>query len=90
MSTDRPTSENRVERILAYMVAGSVGLSVLCIFAVLIATAAGAGADDGFSRGVWPVVFFVPVVGLPLGFLLLVVLLIVNAVRRSREARTGS
>ena len=72
------------------MVAATVGLSVVSIFAVLIATATGAGADDGFSQGIWPVVFFIPVVGLPLGFLLLVALLILNAVRRSREARTGS
>lgn len=90
MSTERPSTEHRVESVLAYMVAATVGLSVVCIFAVLIATAVGAGADDGFSHGIWPVVFFVPVVGLPLGFLLLIALLILNAVRRSREARTGS
>lgn len=87
MSTQQPVTDHRAERVLAYMVAGSVGLSVVCIFAVLIATAAGAGANDGFSQGIWPVVFFVPVVGLPIGFLLLVALLIVNAVRRSREAK---
>ncbi|MGX5695613.1 hypothetical protein ACWKWP_05385 [Agromyces soli] len=90
MSTQEPAVDHRAERVLAYMIAATVGLSVVSIFAVLIATAMGAGADDGFSQGIWPVVFFIPVVGLPLGFLLLVALLVLNAVRRSREARTGS
>ena len=87
MSESARVTDNRAERVLAYMFAGVVGVSILAFLAVIIGTAAGAGADDGFSQGVWPFVIMLPWFGLPLGFLLLIALLIVNTVRRSREAK---
>ena len=90
MSTPRPVSEHRIERVLAYMVAAIVGLSIAAFLAVMIGTLLGAGANDGFSTGIWPVVLVLPLVGLPIGFLLLVTLLIINGVRRARESRQGS
>ncbi len=72
------------------MVAGTVGFSILAFFAVMIATLAGVGDDDGFSQGIWPFIIVLPLIGLPIGFLLLVALLIVNGVRRARESRRGS
>jgi hypothetical protein len=90
VSNQGPITDHRLERILAYMVAATVGLSIIAFFAVMIGTLAGAGADDGFSEGVWPFVLMLPLIGLPLGFVLLVALLIVNGARRSRESRRGS
>ncbi|MGR0220943.1 hypothetical protein [Agromyces sp. ZXT2-6] len=90
MSTQGPVTDHRTERILAYMVAATVGLSILAFFAVMIGTLAGVGADDGFSQGIWPFVLVLPMIGLPIGFLLLIALLIVNGVRRSRESRPGT
>ena len=90
MSSQDPVTDHRVERILAYMVAATVGLSVIAFLAVMIGTFAGVGADDGFSQGVWPLVLVLPMIGLPIGFLLLIALLIVNGVRRSRESRQGT
>ncbi|GAA2045768.1 hypothetical protein GCM10009819_36600 [Agromyces tropicus] len=90
MSNQDPITGHRVERILAYMVAATVGLSIIAFFAVMIGTLAGVGADDGFSRGIWPVVLVLPLIGLPIGFLLLVALLIVNGLRRSRESKQGT
>lgn len=90
MSSQDPVTDHRVERVLAYMVAATVGLSVIAFFAVMIGTFAGVGADDGFSQGVWPLVLVLPMIGLPIGFLLLIALLIVNGVRRSRESRQGT
>ncbi|WP_395245993.1 hypothetical protein ACGGZK_09425 [Agromyces sp. MMS24-K17] len=90
MTNQRPISDTRVERTLAYMVAATVGLSVVAFIAIIIATLAGVGADDGFSQGIWPVVLVLPLIGLPIGFLLLIALLIVNGVRRSRESRRDS
>lgn len=87
VSTQGPVVDHRAERILAYMVAATVGLSILAFLAVMIGTLAGVGADDGFSRGVWPFVLVLPLVGLPIGFLLLIALLVVNGVRRSRQSR---
>jgi len=83
-------TEHRAERILAYMFIGVVGLSILAFLAVMIATFAGAGADDGFSQGIWPFILTLPLFGLPAAFLLLIALLIVNGVRRARASRAGS
>ncbi len=90
VSNQGPITDHRLERILAYMVAATVGLSIIAFFAVMIGTLAGVGADDGFSEGIWPFVLVLPLIGLPIGFVLLVALLIVNGVRRSRESRQGT
>jgi len=80
---DRPVSG--VERVLAVMSLTLVGLSVLAILAVIIGTGFGAGDDDGFSRGIWPVVIVLPAPGLILGLVLLLALLVVSWGRRGRE-----
>jgi uncharacterized membrane protein len=71
------------------MVAAVVGLSILAFIAVLIGTSAGVGNNDGFSQGIWPFVLTLPLFGLPVGFVLLIALLVTSAVRRSREARAN-
>jgi len=86
VAENTPVTVNRNERILAYMVASSLGLSLLCIVATLIG--AFAGADR--SVGLWPTVVLLPTVGLPIGFILIIVLLILGAVRRARAAKDAS
>ncbi|MGW4930190.1 multidrug ABC transporter ATPase [Agromyces sp. NPDC004153] len=90
MSDSGPVTQHRAERILAYMFVAIVGLSILAFIAVMIGTAVGAGANDGFSQGIWPIVLTLPLFGLPIAFLLLIALLIVNGVRRARAGRAGS
>ena len=90
MSNQTPVTDHRAERVLAYMVAATIGISILAFLAVMIGTLAGVGADDGFSQGVWPVILVLPLIGLPLGFILLITLLILNGVRRARESRRDS
>lgn len=90
MSETGPITEHRAERVLAYMFVGLIGISILAFLAVMFGTLAGAAADDGFSKGVWPLVIMLPWFGLPLAFLLLIALLIVNAVRRRRQSNAGS
>ena len=90
VSESGPITQHRAERILAYMFVGIVGLSILAFIAVMVGTFAGVGASDGFSQGIWPIVLTLPLFGLPIGFLILVALLIVNGVRRARETRSGS
>jgi hypothetical protein len=85
-----PVSVNRIERILAIAIVAVVALSLVCFVAVIVGTSAGVGADDGFSHGIWPAVFMVPYLGLPLAFVLIVVLLVTNAIRRSRAARSSA
>ncbi len=64
------------------MAVSLIGVSLLCIAAVLI----GAGVRAPLREGVWPIVQVLPLLALPLGFLLLVALLITTAVRRRRSA----
>ena len=90
MSESGPITEHRAERILAYMFTGIVGLSILAFLTVMVGTLMGVGANDGFSHGIWPSVIMLPWFGLPIAFLLLIALLIVNGVRRARGARAGS
>jgi uncharacterized membrane protein len=87
VTNQTPQAVSRLERVLAYMVASVVGLSILAFLAVIIATAMGVGQNDGFSRGFWPPIFILPLYGLPIGFVLIIVLIISAGVRRSREAR---
>ncbi|MDJ0377058.1 hypothetical protein [Cryobacterium sp. PH31-L1] len=87
MTNQTPHPVSRLERVLAYMVASVVGLSILAFVAVIIATAMGVGANDGFSRGIWPPIFILPLYGLPVGFVLIIALMISVGIRRSREAR---
>lgn len=88
--TPPPVSSHRIERILAIAVATLVALALICFISVIAATALGAGAHDGFSHGIWPTVFFVQYYGLPLAFVLIIALFIINGVRRSRAAKGGA
>ncbi len=81
---------NRIERVLAFMVVALIALSVLCFIAIIVATAFGVGADDAFSQGLWPSIFLTPYVGLPLAFVLMIVLFLSNATRRRRAAQGGT
>lgn len=78
-----PDPQTRPERVLGFMVVAIIGLSIIAIAGILIgyATKANNGA------GIWQVIDLVPGIGLPIGFILLIVLLILTFVRRSRAAK---
>jgi len=84
VAENNPVDVNRNERILAYMVASAIGLSIIAIIAVIAGT--GFGVKD-FDEGIWPVLIVLPSIGLPIGVLLLIALVIVIAVRKSRAAK---
>jgi ABC-type dipeptide/oligopeptide/nickel transport system permease component len=90
VTSQRPVIDHRAERVLAYMVAGTVGASIIAFFAVMIGSFANQGTAQWADEGIWPFVLLFPLIGLPIGFILLVALLIVNGVRRSRASRRGS
>ncbi|MCU1405018.1 MAG: hypothetical protein JWQ43_1321 [Glaciihabitans sp.] len=69
------------------MVVATVGLSIVAFLAIIAGTFFGAGTDNGFSQGIWPTVFVLPLIGLPIGLILILVLLVISARRRSRENR---
>jgi hypothetical protein len=69
------------ERILAAMIVGVVGFSVLAFFAIIVGTWQGM-ESDAFSQGLWPTITMTPLFGLPLGFVLIITLLIISTRRR--------
>lgn len=83
MAKQTDQSANRGERILAYMLAAMLGLSILAFFTVIIGTFAGA---TDLGAGLWPIVYLVMYFALPLAIVILITLVIVSARRRSREA----
>lgn len=82
-SNNQPESDpSRIEKILAYMAVGVIGLSVISILVTLI--------SQMFESNGGLVIFRqIPVLGLPLGFILVLVLLVVSMSRRAKEARKG-
>ena len=84
MANDTPITSHRGERVLAFMVASAVGLSIIAFLLIIIGTATGV---RNFGEGVWPVVFLLPLIGLPIGLLLMITLIIMSGLRRGRDAR---
>jgi F0F1-type ATP synthase assembly protein I len=87
VANDTPITSQRLERILAYMVAAAIGLSIACFLAVIIGTAAGVTADQFVTVPPWPTIRILPLIGLPLGAILLVALIVISSLRRGREAK---
>jgi len=81
----RSDDGDRVQRILAYIFAAMVAMTVIAFFAILIGSLMGVQGDD-FGTGIWPIVFLTPLIALPAAFLLMIALVVVVARRRSREA----
>jgi hypothetical protein len=77
---------SRAERTLGAMAATVVGLSILSMIGVFVAGLA--KVDTG--QGIWVAVALLPLLGLPIGILLMIGAIIVNAVRRSRSSRSSS
>lgn len=76
----------RIDRILAYMALGLTVVSIVCFFAIILARPLGV---TDFTVGVWPIVALLPLLALPIAFVLIIVLLVMSIVRRSR-ANKGS
>jgi uncharacterized membrane protein len=73
---------NRIERVLSFVLGAVTVLTIAALIAIFIA--AGAGVDR--ASGVWPVVFILPAIGLPIALVLAVVLIVVMGTRRRRIA----
>ncbi len=80
MAKKASTPENRLENVLAYMSVGVIGASIICIAIVLISYYLGVAELPVILR-------LVPLIGLPIGMLLIITLVIISARRRAREAK---
>jgi uncharacterized membrane protein len=85
VANDTPVPLNRIERVLAAMIASSAGLSVVAIAITFV----GGFAHADVTGGVWPVIRILPLIGLLLALVLIVAFLVVSVVRRRRLARDG-
>lgn len=80
MANDTPVPLNRIERVLAAMIASVGGLSLLAIVAILIASV----SKLDTSEGPWLMIAVLPTIGLPIAFLLIIVFAVLAIVRRRR------
>jgi hypothetical protein len=85
VSLQSPQPVSRVQRILAFIVAALVALSLLAIAALIAGYALGAAAAQGRGQGVWPTVMFIPMIGLPVAFVLIMILLVISLVGRGKS-----
>jgi TRAP-type C4-dicarboxylate transport system permease small subunit len=81
MSSPESIEPSASERVLAAMIVGVVSLSVLAFFAIIMGTWQGM-ESAAFSSGIWPAVTMTPLFGLPVGFVLIIVLLVLSTRRR--------
>ena len=72
-----------IEKILAYTSISIIVIAVISYITTLIV--AMAIGREVLAEGLWQAVTFIAYVGLPLGFALLITLLIINFSRRGRE-----
>lgn len=87
MTQQTPPSASRLQRVLSYIVAALVAVSLVCIAAILIGSALGAMPQQGSGQGLWPAVFLFPALALPIGFVLIIVLIVVAGSLRRRDAK---
>lgn len=86
MSSQSPEPDvpvRRVDRILAFTALGLAAASIVCFFAIIIGTATGMEQAD-FGSGVWPTVSAIVWIAPPIAFALLLTVLIMTFIRRSR------
>lgn len=69
------------------MALGIAALSVICMFVVLVSRWLNPGID--YTAIGWQTVAAVPVIGLPIAFGLIILLLIINFVRKARAGRNA-
>lgn len=72
--------QSKVEVVLASMAVGVIGLSVLSMLATLLLVFFGV-------QDLPAVMAQLPLIGLPVGFLLIIALLVAAIIRRSRQSR---
>lgn len=82
MAPRTPALGSRLENSLAVIVVAVIGLSLLAFIAMIVGTAAGV---RDFGEGIWPTVIVLPMVGLPIGILVIIALVVAGVIRRGRQ-----
>lgn len=82
--SSQESTPSRLERTLAYLALVVIAIALASFFATMIAALAGVSREI-LAIGFWPVVAWIGYVGLPIGFLLIIALLLVTRHRRKQE-----
>lgn len=85
-SAEPPVTFNRTERVLAFMVGGIFIAGFVCMAAMIIMWLTVPSAQGSMP---WPVIMAIPLVGFPIGMVLVFVLLGITWSRRARENRAA-
>lgn len=83
------TTPTVTEKVLAYSALSIIAFAIISFFATLIAALVGVEREV-LAQGFWPVVTWVGYVGLPIGFVLIIVLITITRRRRKTELRKTS
>lgn len=86
--SDAENTSTRLERTLAFLSLSIIAIAVISFFATLVAGLLGVTREE-LASGLWPVVTWVSYVGLPVGFVLMITLILLTRRRRSRAMRSG-
>ncbi|MFM1994503.1 MAG: hypothetical protein RLZZ610_20 [Actinomycetota bacterium] len=78
MTKSQPSGPSRLETTLAYMGAGIIGLSLVSIMITLVSSYLGSTTNLAIFAQI-------PLLGMPLGFILVMVLLVLALRRKGRE-----
>lgn len=78
MTKSKPSGPSRLETTLAYMGAGIIGLSLVSIMITLVSSYLGSTTNLAIFAQI-------PLLGMPLGFILVMVLLVLALRRKGRE-----
>ena len=78
MTKSKPSGPSRLETVLAYMGAGIIGLSLLSIVITLVRSSFGETTNLALFAQI-------PLIALPIGFVLVLVLLFLSVRRKGRE-----
>jgi NADH:ubiquinone oxidoreductase subunit 6 (subunit J) len=79
-----PSTPSRLERVLAYASVTIIAGAVLAFFVTLAIGLTDSGRET-LATGVWPIMVWVSYIGLPAGFVMIMILLIINNRRRAKD-----
>jgi hypothetical protein len=80
---------SRVQRILSVVGPSILGLGIIALFALLLGESLTPLAISQ-NLGIWAIVAFIPDIAIPVGFLIIIVLLIITFRRRAQAAKVAS
>jgi hypothetical protein len=88
--TQNPAGASSLQRALAYLTVFCIIVSFAAITAIIVAYALGAASDGRLSHGFWPAVVATPMIGFPLGLLLMMALLWISSAAHKKRANVQS